>query len=454
MGPAGNAKHYSPERLKNMITALATIFVLGVLVFVHELGHFIAAKMFGIRVEKFSLGFPPKMFGVTVGETEYLISWLPIGGYVKMAGQDDFKPVAGQGQPWEFYTKSSPIKIAVLSAGSIFNWVFAFLVFWCVILVTGVASIRTTQIGGIKDTAFFKENSVAVKDYITTVNGRDVSTWEDIYRQLAANADHGRSQTMIVRKYGTNETITFGLACSRTEFFDNVQPLITTAIGKILPGSPADRAGLKAQDLIVAVNDSAVGQWDQLVALVQNHPGDTIKVTWLREGKADSARLVPMVKEMMDEQKQIKKIGLIGITTMTGNQKVGFFKSCELAAENAASWTKRIVLFIYDLISGQASLKYLRGPITIAQMAGESARYGWESLFIFMAILGINLAIVNILPLPMFDGGHVLITIIEAITRRQLTFRQRVIIQQVGLAIIIGLTVFVLFNDIVGLKNK
>jgi regulator of sigma E protease len=438
-----------------MITIIATIFVLGILVFIHELGHFLAAKAAGVRVERFSLGFPPKMIGKKIGETEYMLSWIPIGGYVKMAGQDDFKPEPGAGQPYEFYSKTVPAKMAIVCAGPVSNWLFSLLIFCLVIWVTGVSSIKTTQVGFVADTSAAAVAGLAVRDRIVTVNSHPVATWEEVNERLQVNADHRGVQNLEVRKDCSGALQRVDVPVSRREFSESVRPFITTTVGQVLPGSPAERAGLRAGDQVTAVNDTTVEQWEQLVNMVHRHPGDTITVAWARQGVAAAARLVPMVKEMPGpDGKTPQRVGLIGITVDLGNDPVGPARALALGLEQTWEWTRRIVEFVTDLVCGTASLSGLRGPITIAQMAGESARYGLESLLLFMAILGINLAIINVLPLPMFDGGHALIFLIEAVVRRQLSFKQRAVIQQVGLAIIIGLTVFVLFNDITDLMHK
>jgi regulator of sigma E protease len=438
-----------------MITVIATIFVLGVLVFIHELGHFLAAKAAGVRVEKFSLGFPPKMIGKKIGETEYMLSWLPIGGYVKMAGQDDFKPEPGAGQPYEFYSKTVPAKMAIVCAGPVSNWVFSLLIFWLVIWGTGVSSIKTTQVGFVADTSVAAASGLAVKNRIVAVNGHPVSTWEEVTERLLVNADHRDMQRLEIKNDSSGTLRRMELPVSNQEFVESVRPFMATTVGKVLPGSPAEQAGLRVGDQVTAVNDTAVEQWEQLVNIVHRHPGDTITVAWMRQGAAATARLVPMVKEMPGpDGKTPQRVGLIGITVDVRNEPVGPAKALSLGLQQTWEWTRRIVGFVADLVRGVVSISGLRGPITIAQMAGESARYGLESLLVFMAILSINLAVINVLPLPMFDGGHALIFLIEAVTRRQLSFRQRAMIQQVGLVIIVGLTVFVLFNDVTALRHK
>ena len=436
-----------------MITILATIFVLGILVFVHELGHFIAAKRVGIRVEQFSLGFPPKMVGWKRGETEYRISWLPVGGYVKMAGQDDFTPEEGSGKPYEFYSKPIWQRIIVIGAGPVTNWAFSLVLFWLIILVSGLAVIKTTQVGKVSKPDVISGRSLAAGDRIVAVNGKEVTTWEGIYENLKAD-ETPVLQELVVEKGGGAEQVVLQIPVQRDSFLTHVHPYIAPRVGTVMEGHPAEKAGMCAGDRVVAINGDTVRLWSEVVEIIHQHPGDSLVISWERAGESFTAPIVPDSREIMDENKEIITIGMIGIKRPVVMEKAGFFKSIKLGFNLTCRWTVRIFSFIVDLVTGRTSVRHIGGPIAIARMAGENARDSFGSLVGFMAILGINLAIINILPIPMFDGGHLLVFMVEGITRKKLTFKQRAVIQYIGLAIIITLTVFVLFNDIVNLARN
>lgn len=427
-----------------MITLAATLFVLGVLVFVHELGHFLAAKRSGIRVERFSLGFPPKMIGKKIGETEYMLSWLPLGGYVKMSGQDDFNPEPGSGKPWDFYSKSIPVRIFVIAAGPLTNFLFSFLLFWSIITFAGVQTITDMKVGDASSLNACVTAGIVSGDSILAVNAKPVHAWNEFYDALN---ESNETQKITFLKRSSMEKIEVALALSPDSIARKMIPFLKPKIGEVVPGSPAALAGLSKGDVVTKLDSTEILQWGALVSYIQTRPELPIAVSWIRNGTSMSASITP---ESQGGNDQVP-MGRIGIRLSSERQRVGFIAAAGLAGKQTVRWTKEIFGFLGKLVTGKASMENLGGPIKIAQMAGQSAKYGVVSLLGFMAILSINLGVINILPLPMFDGGHIFQFVIEGITRKSLTFKQRAIIQYIGLAIILGLTLFVLINDIRGL---
>jgi len=348
-----------------MTTFLATVFVLGVLIFVHELGHFILAKWAGIRVERFSLGFPPKMIGKTIGETEYCLSWIPLGGYVKMAGEN---PEDGEatGDPREFQSKSVGARSLVILAGPVMNFVTAIFLFIFVFFVWG----------------------------------RPVPDTERVI------------------------------------------------VGAIMNGSPAEEIGLRNGDVIVAVDHEKVFTFEDMAHRIHSRPGDTLEIVWWRGEDLYSAPAVTMVDTVVTPEGTDSVIGMIGVGMGYNYERVGFVGSISAGVTRTFDVTFAMFKFLGQLISGAVSIKMVSGPVGIAQVAGSAAREGLDMLLSFMAILSVNLAILNILPIPVLDGGHLVFLVAEKIRRRPLTLKQRAIAQQIGLVLLLMLIATVTYHDI------
>ncbi len=347
-----------------MTTLLATIFVLGILIFFHELGHFLVAKKSGIRVERFSLGFPPKMIGKKVGDTEYCISWIPLGGYVKMAGEDPEEKEL-KGEPWEFMSKPVRTRALVVFAGPAMNFILAILIFWGIIFFAGRQEIH-----------------------------------ED-----------------------------------------------TNQIGLVAPGGPADKAGIKAGDRIISINGIEVSTFKDMAEIIHEQVEKPVEVKWRRNEKEYTAMITTYKDRILDEKGEFRYIGKIGIGASYTTVKVGFFRSLLEGIDTSIFILVETIKFIIGLITGTASLKLVGGPVLIAQVAGQTAKTGIVSLLSFMALLSVNLSFINVLPIPVLDGGHLLFLGIEKIKGKPLSLKQRAAMQQIGLAFLILLIIFVTYND-------
>lgn len=425
-----------------MTTLLAFIFVLGVLVFVHELGHFLVAKASRIRVEQFSLGFPPKAFGVQVGETEYCISWLPIGGYVKMAGMADFGTEKVKGEPWEFQSKPRWIQMLVMAAGPAMNFLLAFLIVFGVRLALGDYVVDTTQIGRIAPASPLGIVGVQSGDRIQAVAGQQVADWDEL--QHALKVSSGSTVAFDVLRAG--EVYRFSASVPASVDSMGIEPYLSSTVGAVVPGHPAEGAGLRPGDRIVAVDGGRVAQWWEMRERISVRPDQEIEIRWVRDEEEMSVMIVPRPERVGGET-----IGLIGIgppLESMARRPVGIVPAVLRSGSDVIRNTTAIFGFIRDLVSGQVSGRALAGPVAIAQMAGRSAQQGWERLLGFMGMLSVNLAVLNLLPIPMLDGGHLLILSAEAVARRSLSARQKEIFQQVGFAFLIFLMIYVTFGDV------
>ena len=351
-----------------MTTALATLLVLGVLIFVHELGHFLVAKWAGIRVERFSLGFPPKMIGFTRGETEYCISWVPLGGYVKMAGENPEESEI-TGDPREFMSKSVGVRSLVILAGPLMNFVTAVLLFALVFLFYGKPVADPTRV----------------------------------------------------------------------------------VVGPVLEGSPAEKIGLKENDVIVAIDHQKVSTFQEMAGSVSIKPGQRVEVLWKRGEDIFSAPVITKTDTLKTADGADSLVGRIGIGMGYTTEPMGPIASLGAGFTQTIDICGAMFKFLGGLLSGQLSIKMVSGPVGIAKMAGEVAREGFNMLMSFMAVLSVNLAILNVLPVPILDGGHLLFLLIEKLRGRPLSIKQRAIAQQVGLALLLMLIVTVTYHDVLRL---
>lgn len=348
-----------------MTTLVATIFVLGILIFFHELGHFLIAKKSGIRVERFSLGFPPKMIGKKIGDTEYCLSWIPLGGYVKMAGEDPDETKI-QGKPWEFMSKPVGIRALVVAAGPVMNLILAVFIFWGIIFFKGMQEIHEES----------------------------------------------------------------------------------TQVGLVASGKPADEAGIKPGDEIISINGVEVTSFLEMAQIIYQQVEKPIEVKWTRDGKEYTAQITTFKDKVLNEEGEITEVGKIGIGPSYTTIKVGFFESFLEAVGTTIFILVESIKFLVGFITGTSSVKLLGGPLFIAQTAGQTAKTGFVNLLGFMALLSVNLSLINLLPIPVLDGGHLLFLSIEKIKGSPLSLKQRATMQQIGLAFLILLIMFVTYNDL------
>ncbi len=430
-------------------TILAAVFVLGLLVFVHELGHFLAAKRMGIRVKTFSLGFPPKMIGKKIGDTEYCLSWIPLGGYVQMAGEhpdaDEVK-----GEPWEFQSKSLSARAFVIAAGPAMNILLTFVVFWFLFFLLGVASVETTKIGQVAPDSPYAAAGLQVGDEITGVNQIPVASWGDVLDQLSAD-NANRFEIKYLRDRASRTTdIDFSGLDAPQDRFKGVSFFVDPSISTVVPSSPASQIGIQPGDVVTEIDGQSVSQWTEMVELIKAKPGMEVALVWTRNGAVHRATVTPGVYSTLNpETGEMEDVGRIGVTKEYFRSKpAGFFESFQMAGVQVVDIAGRILVFVRQLVSNDVSTNMVGGPIFIAQLAGETARQGAESLFNFIAFLSLNLAILNLLPIPALDGGQLLILGVEGIIRRPLSLRQRLIWQQIGMAILAFIMVFVIVNDI------
>ena len=435
------------------------LVVLGVLVAFHELGHFLAARWVGVKVLKFSLGFGPKLFGRQVGDTEYLVSAIPLGGYVKLFGEDEAEAITPEDRRRSFIHQNLWGKVLIVSAGPGFNFILAYLIF-----AAGLATGYTLPVPSFKDIAPVLEavapESPAAKaglmvgDQIKKIDGRDIATRVELLD--AAAKGKGATLTLEVLRDGRLETLTVtpipapGPAHKGEEagYYLGIEE-IPPVVNEVVPGKPAAAAGFKEGDRVLAIDGTLIHTWTQMTSLVKNNPGKTLQVDILRDGHRVSLSVMPIAESTIVNGQTVE-IGKIGIA---GPDRSLMRSTTPLAAiyngmEATWKWTELTVVGLYKMIVGDISSKNIGGPLTIAKISGEAAAQGPANVIFLIALLSINLGVLNLLPIPILDGGHLLFFLIEGILRKPLGERQRELAQQVGLVLLVGVMIFAFWNDL------
>ena len=346
-------------------SVFAFLIVLGILIFFHEFGHFLIARLFRVGVEKFSLGFGPRLLGKKVGITDYRLSLVPLGGYVKMVGEEPDEDLDPQLIPISFTHKHVLKRILIVFAGPFFNILLAVLIFWVIAFVSGVMILKP-------------------------------------------------------------------------------------AIGSVKENSPAHIAGFKKGDLVTAVDGVAVETWEAMADRITHSGGKPLEITVERPEGSLILRATPELitsKNLLGEEIKRYVIG-IGTAGETTSRKLGFFQAAEESLRQTYAIVELMVMIVTKLITGDIPIDTVGGPIMIAQMAGDQAKAGISSLFQFIAVISVNLAVINLLPIPVLDGGHLLFFGIEAVIGRPVNVKVREVAQQVGMVLLIMLMILVFYNDI------
>lgn len=435
-----------------LMTLFYFIITIGVLVFIHEFGHFITAKLSGMRVDRFSIGFPPRAFGKKIGDTDYCVSWIPIGGYVKIAGMIDESMdtefLGHEPQPWEFRAKSTPKKLLVLSAGVIMNVLLAIAIFWGINLKQGKSIRETTEIGVVVPKSPAADAGLHAGDQILTINGKPVHDWDQV-QSLVYLENIGNDLALTVARNGSEQTVTIprkALAASPEERVGILPAYTAVLITNVEPNQPAAQMGIRPSDLITQINGIPVTNTGQVIDIVSAGAGKKIIVRYKR-GEQELAGTGTVRKDA--------RIGIGLVDAYTGpvrHEAYNVFTAIPEAVKVAAEATRVFVKSIWQIIVGKIPFsKAVGGPIKIAQYATQSAEIGFVSYLSFMALLSMSLALLNILPFPGLDGGHFVMVLIERITGKEIPTKIKVVVQQVGFYILLLFMAFVLYNDIANL---
>lgn len=442
----------------------AFVIVLGVLIFFHELGHFLVARLFGVGVEKFSLGFGPRLFGKTVGMTDYRVSAIPLGGFVKMVGDEPDAELDPKLIPYSFTHKHVFKKILIVAAGPFFNLLLAVIIYAVFFAFIGTEDIRPV-VKHVTENSPAARAGLQTDDVVTAVNESKVSSWSEI-NQLIADAK-GRAVRIGVKRDGSHfdvdvtpqTKVAKDILGDDAPYYDvgfsGLAPL-KAVVGEIADGYPAKKAGMQKGDRIVAINGRPVDSWNTMKDVISQSKGEPLQVELVRGEETLTIEIVPVLyseENVLGEKVDSYRIGISspGVDIPAQDRIIVKRGPIEAVAESVAQTyqiSRLTLLSIGKLIKGTVSTKTLGGPIMIAEMAGQQAEAGLTNLIFFIAVLSINLAVLNFLPIPVLDGGHLMFFFIEAIIRRPINTRMREIAQQAGIFILILLMIFVFYNDI------
>jgi regulator of sigma E protease len=425
-----------------LTTILAFAFVLGVLIFVHELGHFMMARRVGVRVLKFSLGFGPRILGFKRGDTEYVISAIPLGGYVKMAGENPDDPRTGK--PDEFLSKNKWERFQILIMGPLMNLILAVVV-TAGVLMNG-AEIPAYQskppvVGHVEPGTPAEKGGIRSGDLIVSVAGRDVKTWDQFFFAVATRPG---KQTPIVFERDDKQISISVTPTPQTRYEIGeigVLPFSQPHVGSILAGSPAEKAGLKPGDIILKVDGTNITFPNQLIDIISKKPNTPVALTIVRSG---AEQVVPITPELSSGR------GRIGINIAEEVTKInpGPIEAVKMSFQRNYEQAMQIFQTVGQLITRETSTRQLMGPLAIAQLSGESAQAGWSPLFALMATISLNLGLLNLLPIPVLDGGHIFIMSLEGLARRDFSVKVKEKMFLAGFAVLLMVMVTVIYNDL------
>lgn len=423
-------------------TLVAFIIVFGVLVFFHEFGHFFMAKLVGIRVEAFSFGYGKRLFGIKKGDTDYRVSMIPIGGFVKFTGEDVFEQKR-EIQPGDFMASKRWQRFLVMVMGSVMNIILA-IALMAVINMVGVTvpeyQEQTPVIGWIEPGSPAEAANLKVDDEIISIDGKATEIWNDV--EIAVGTRPKRTLEMEVRRDGAVVPIELTTE-SRTRLafgYAGFMGKVWTQITLVTANSPADNAGLKPGDIVLAINGETIYQ-NRFIEILESNPGNELEFEVDRAGEILTLRVTPK------KEGDVGKIG-IGHTPKSTSRKFGLFAAVGESVKYNVELAFLVIDFLKDLITGEASAKQLGGPIEIANWSYAALRAGFMAMLAWIAFFSLQLGVINLFPIPVLDGGQILVLALEGLFRRDFSPKVKQVIMQIGFAIFIVLIVFVILNDV------
>lgn len=441
---------------------VAPIVVLGVLIFVHEAGHFVAAKAVGIQVLRFALGFGRPLVSWCRGETEYWIGWIPFGGYVKMAGMED-EELTGALEGGRARVPVDPARAfdrqpvwkrtIVILAGVTMNLVFAYCVYAGVAATVGSAELASTQIDSVTTRTLPRgaEGLATLRfgDRIVGVNGDTVRSWNDLIERLVAGPPEmriivaGRAEPLVVH-------LADGGMATRRALAQSLVRLDAPRLGLVEPGRPAIRAGLRLGDVLVRAGGDTLRSWSDVLHAIWSSPGKPVRLDVLRDNALVSVTVVPETLSETDTTSPRPRVyGAIGAGPDPATIYVREPLGKALVAGFGDTWTRGVIVvdFLKRLVLRQLSVREVGSIITIGQISGQVAQLGLVSFLSFMAFFSVNLAVLNLLPIPVLDGGQLVFLIAEAVRRKPLSLELRTRLTQIGFVVLLAIMILALTND-------
>jgi regulator of sigma E protease len=450
-----------------LITMLATIFVLGILIVIHELGHFVVAKSVDIKVPRFSIGLGPRLIGIKRGETDYCLSAIPFGGYVKMAGETSGEFIEGGDEngdneaatapsPRDFDQKPVWARLAVVSAGSIMNYAWGFLLFFILVAYQGISYLPVTSIGEVdwgEGGAIEELKDLKEGDHLISVSGVNVKQWDEVVSIVEDETKPLSLRWMDVDGDLHEARIPAADKETRERLAGAIRPAIPARVGEVRKESPADKAGFQRGDVIFSIEGIKIDNWSMAVRAIKVNPERELDVKVRRGEDIVDLKVTPERKVVPANGENYQEVGQIGILNDLPREQLSLPGSLVEGARESYYIAAYVLITLKQLVTGEISPKMLGGPVMIGQLAGNRARWGFSYLLRFMALFSINLAVLNMLPIPVLDGGHVLFLLIEKVQGRPVSEKVRLRLSQVGMILLILMMVYVTANDGLRLFN-
>jgi regulator of sigma E protease len=443
-------------------TVIAFVVALGVLIVFHELGHYLVARLCGVKVLRFSMGFGQPLWRRKFGadQTEWAVSAFPLGGYVKMLDERE-GPVAPEERHRAFNRQTVAKRFAIVLAGPVANFLLAILLYW-ILFMHGVPGIRPVVGAPVPGTPAANAR-IAPGELIARIDGADVATWQDLrWALLEHSLRKGTVELEMHTERGDIQFRRLDLSSIGPEKIDvdllqaigltRYQPPLKPVIGRLIPGGAGERDGLREADEILEVDGHPIAGWEELVALIIRAPGHALQFKVMRGGATHQLAVTPEAK-----QEGGKTLGRIGaapkideaaVKRLITEVRYGPLESIAKAAERTWGVSTFTLKMLGKMIVGDVSLKNLSGPITIADYAGQSAQLGWLAYVSFLALISISLGVLNLMPVPLLDGGHLMYYVAEIVKGSPVSDRVMEVGQQVGMVLLFSLMAFALYNDI------
>jgi regulator of sigma E protease len=457
-------------------TIVAFVLTLGIVIIIHELGHFSLCKWTGIYVKTFSIGFGPKILRRRFGETEYALSIVPFGGYVKMAGEGVLEEIQDTGTgaahqypigtvegdraaalrddpiPVERHFRNRPTwqRLAVVLAGPLANLLLAFIIYTVIVWSSGTLVIPVTTIGDVRDGSPAAVAGLVIGDRIVSIEGEDVSVWHEVSRGLIGLEGQDplapHPVAFVVERDGHLQEMNILPRYEDGYWNLGLEPM-DTMVGLVQRGGPADEMGLRTGDRILALNDEEVHSFGAIARTINAQADQSVTVRWEREGVVMEATVVPEAAEVRPDS----TIGRIFFDQHYESRPVGVFEGLRFGYLATTRTISSTFDTLSDFFLGRLGMNAVGGPIRIGQVAGEMLRWSFGHLMQFIAFFSVNLFLLNLLPIPVLDGGHVVFILLEMIFRRQVHERVQAIATQVGLIMLLLFMTFVIVYDVLKL---
>ncbi len=432
--------------LSNTGYTLVAIFALGLIVIIHELGHFLVARYFGVRVEVFSFGFGPRLLGIKRGPTDYRISALPFGGYVRMAGDNPSEDRVGA--PDEFLSKPRWQRALIALAGPAMNCLLAIVMFASLFggaTQQPVYFDKPVVVAGVLKNSSAEKAGIQAGDRLVSINGVENPTWERIHWETVLSAPNVIIPVTIDRQAQLITTSVRSTPDERGMFGSPGEPIL---VDTVAPGGPAQKAGLRPGDQIVSLDGEPIYDFQQLTQLVDQHQDRFIQLGILRYGHPEDIRVRPTKNDPGDGGGSRGTIGILRVLPETRTVDRGVLESVDFSLWFTARLSQQFIQTVGQLFVGKASPKEFLGPLGIVSYSGKAARRGSRDLTFLMALISLNLAVLNLLPIPILDGGHILMLGIEGSLRHDLSLKAKERFIQVGFVFILLIFAVVMYNDV------